>query len=88
MNNGRKPAVELPRSALSPFRYRVFRLIWVATLVSSFGGMIQGVGAAWMMVALAESPQMVTLVQASISLPIVLLSLVRGRARRAFDRAS
>ena len=78
--------MEPPLSALSPFRYRIFRLVWIATLISSFGGMIQGVGAAWMMVALAQSPQMVTLVQASITLPIVLLSLIAGALADSFDR--
>src|SRR3546814_14894950 len=48
--------------------------------------MIQGVGAAWMRVALAASPQMVTLVQASITLPIVMLALVAGALADAFDR--
>src|SRR5690606_37730973 len=76
----------LPRSAFSPFRYRIFRSVWIATLASSFGGMIQGVGAAWMMVDLGASPQMVTLVQAAITLPIVLLALMAGALADAFDR--
>ncbi len=75
-----------PTSAFSPFRHPVFRSVWIATLASSFGGMIQGVGAAWMMVNLGASPQMVTLVQASITLPIVLLALVAGALADAFDR--
>lgn len=73
-------------SALGPFRHPIFRSVWIATLASSFGGMIQGVGAAWMMVALAASAQMVTLVQASITLPIVLLALVAGALADAYDR--
>ena len=73
-------------SALSPFRHSIFRAVWIATLASSFGGMIQGVGAAWMMVSLGASPQMVTLVQASITLPIVILALVAGALADAFDR--
>jgi MFS family permease len=48
--------------------------------------MIQGVGAAWMMVALGAPAQMVTLVQASITLPIVILSLVAGALADGFDR--
>ena len=80
------PAAEPAGSALSPFGHSIFRSVWIATLASSFGGMIQGVGAAWMMVALAASAQMVTLVQASITLPIVMLSLVAGALADAFDR--
>src|SRR3546814_19584349 len=39
-----------------------------------------------MMVALAASAQMVTLVRASITLPIVMLALVAGALADAFDR--
>lgn len=70
----------------SPFQHNVFRAVWVATLLSSFGGMVQGVGAAWMMVAFNAPAHMVTLVQASITLPIVLLALVAGALADAFDR--
>ena len=81
-----KQAPGPPASALGPFRHGIFRSVWIATLASSFGGMIQGVGAAWMMVALGASAQMVTLVQASITLPIVILALVAGALADAFDR--
>ena len=64
----------------------MFFWVWIATLASSFGGMIQGVGAAWMMVTLDAPPQMVTLVQASITLPIVLLAMVSGALADSFDR--
>ena len=83
MTAGPRPAAS---SGLAPFRHAIFRSVWIATLVSSFGGMIQGVGAAWMMVTLGASPQMVTLVQASITLPIVLLALVAGALADGFDR--
>lgn len=86
MNDMPQPAPGPPASAFAPFRHGVFRSVWIATLASSFGGMIQGVGAAWMMVALGASAQMVTLVQASITLPIVMLALVAGALADAFDR--
>ena len=86
MSDNQAAASGPPASGLSPFRHGIFRSVWIATLVSSFGGMIQGVGAAWMMVSLAASPQMVTLVQASITLPIVLLALVAGALADGFDR--
>ena len=85
MNDSAQPVSE-QASALAPFRQGIFRSVWIATLASSFGGMIQGVGAAWMMVALGASAQMVTLVQASITLPIVMLALVAGALADAFDR--
>src|SRR3546814_16520353 len=73
-------------AAVAPVRQGSCRSVWIATLASSVVGMIQGVGAAWMMVALAASAQMVTLVQASITLPIVMLALVAGALADAFDR--
>jgi MFS family permease len=85
MGDNQEPAAAEP-AALAPFRHGIFRSIWITTLTSSCGGMIQGVGAAWMMVALAAPAQMVTLVQASITLPIVLLALVAGALADAFDR--
>ena len=86
MTDDRTAPADAAGSALTPFRHGIFRRVWIATLASSFGGMIQGVGAAWMMVALAASAQMVTLVQASITLPIVLLALLAGALADAYDR--
>jgi MFS family permease len=86
MSSDRAAPAAAAASGLAPFRHRIFRSVWIATVLSNFGGMIQGVGAAWMMVALAASPQMVTMVQASITLPIVLLALVAGALADAHDR--
>lgn len=86
MNDDRELAGESGASPFSPFHHGVFRSVWIATIVSSFGGMIQGVGAAWMMVGLAASAQMVTLVQAAVALPIVILSLVAGALADILDR--
>jgi MFS family permease len=73
-------------SALSPFRYPVFRSVWIASLLSNFGSLIQSVGASWMMLSIAPSPDMVALVQASTALPIMLFSLVAGAIADNMDR--
>src|SRR4029453_5238906 len=80
--------MDAPRapSALSPFSYPVFRSIWIASLLSNFGSLIQSVGASWMMLSIAASPDMVALVQASTALPIMLLSLVAGAMADNMDR--
>ncbi|RVM11753.1 MFS transporter, partial [Sinorhizobium meliloti] len=65
-------------SPLAPFRHDIFRTIWIASLASNFGGLIQAVGAAWLMTSISQSVNMVALVQASTSLPIMLFSLVSG----------
>lgn len=69
-----------------PFDYPIFRAVWIASLVSNFGGLIQSVGASWMMMSLSRSEQMVALVQASVTLPILLLSLLAGAIADNLDR--
>lgn len=71
---------------LSPFRHSTFRSVWFASLSSNFGSLIQTVGAAWMMTIIATSADMVTLVQASTALPIMLFSLVSGAIADNFNR--
>ena len=73
-------------SPLAPFRHRIFQSVWIASLASNFGSLIQGVGAAWMMTAISDSANMVALVQASTTLPIMLLSLPSGAVADSFDR--
>jgi len=73
-------------SPFAPLRHRAFRFIWLATLVSNFGGLIQSVGASWMMTSLAASADMVALVQASTTLPIMLFSLAAGAVADNHDR--
>lgn len=72
--------------ALAPFRHGIFRAVWSASLVSNFGGLIQGVGAAWMMTTIATSSYQVALVQASTTLPIMLFALIAGAIADSFNR--
>ncbi len=58
----------------------------MASTVSNLGGLIQSVGASWMMTSIAESADMVALVQASTTLPVMLLSLVAGAMADNLDR--
>jgi MFS family permease len=74
--------------ALAPFESGVFRNVWFATLASNLGSLIQGVGAAWMMTSISDSADLVALVQASTTLPIMLFSLVSGALADNFNRRS
>lgn len=74
------------RSPLLPLRNEAYRRIWLASISSNLGGLIQGVGAAWMMASISTSENMVALVQASNTAPIMLLSLVAGAVADSFDR--
>jgi MFS family permease len=71
---------------MAPFRHAVFRTLWVATLASNLGSLVQAVGAAWMMTTISDSSGMVALVQASTTLPIMIFSLVAGALADNFDR--
>lgn len=73
-------------SAFVPLRQPIFRAVWIASLASNFGGLIQAVGASWMMTAIAASPDMVALVQASTTLPVMLFSLAAGAISDNYDR--
>jgi len=75
-------------SVLAPFRHETFRLLWLATLVSNLGGLVQSVGAGWMMTTLTDSHNMIALVQASTTLPIMVFSLAAGALADNFDRRS
>ncbi|VXC78708.1 MFS transporter [Sphingomonas sp. AX6] len=70
----------------APLSIPVFRAVWIASMASNFGGLIQSVGASWLMTSLTPSSQMVALVQASTALPILLLSLWSGAVADNLDR--
>lgn len=71
---------------LAPFQHGIFRSIWIASLASNFGALIQTVGAAWLMTSISTSAGMVALVQASAALPVMLFSVVAGAIADNFDR--
>lgn len=74
------------QSPLAPLRHPNFRLIWTATLASNLGSLVQGVGAAWAMAELTPSEGMVALVQASTTLPVMVLAVAAGALADNFDR--
>lgn len=94
MNDERRqeaaPVPPAPRpartSALAPLRNPTFRTFWFASLASNLGGLIQAVAAAWTMTTLTSSADMVALVQASTTLPIMLFALASGAVADTFDR--
>lgn len=83
---GTNPAAPVTGSAFSPFRYPVFRAIWIANLFSNLGSTIQSVGAAWLMTDLTSSNQLIALVQASVTFPIMMFGVFAGAIADNFDR--
>lgn len=73
-------------STLAPFKSQAFRSLWAATLVSNLGGLIQTVGAGWLMTLISSSHSMVGLVQGATTLPVVIFSLLAGALADNFNR--
>ncbi|MEP6997389.1 MAG: MFS transporter [Betaproteobacteria bacterium] len=81
------PTATLPApSAWSPLQNRLFRSLWIATIVSNVGTWMQDVGAGWLMTSLSSSPSMVALVEAADSIPMMLLALPAGAVADIVDR--
>ncbi len=70
----------------APLRHMVFRRIWLASLLSNLGLLIQGVGAAWAMTQMTSSADKVALVQTALMLPIMLISMPAGAIADMYDR--
>ena len=73
-------------SITAPLRHSVFRRIWLASLLSNLGLLIQGVGAAWAMTQMTSSADKVALVQTALMLPIMLISMPAGAIADMHDR--
>src|SRR4029453_9106746 len=73
-------------SPWSPLNEPIFRALWIATVASNIGTLMQDVGESWLMVSLTTSPMLVALVETAGSLPIVLLALPAGALADVVDR--
>src|SRR5580692_1287986 len=79
-------AAASPGSAWSPFRHRLFALMWGGQFVSNIGGWMQTVAAQWLMLTLTGSAAYVALVQTAAGLPVVLFAIVAGTVGDLVDR--
>jgi MFS family permease len=70
----------------APLRHSTFRRIWLASLLSNLGLLIQGVGAAWAMTQMTSSADQVALVQTALMLPVMLISMPAGAIADMYDR--
>src|SRR5215469_13280696 len=67
-------------------RYRTFRLLWIATVVSNVGGWMFSAASGWLMTSLNPDPLVVSLVQVATSLPLFLFGLPAGALADMVDR--
>jgi predicted MFS family arabinose efflux permease len=70
----------------APLRHVVFRRIWLASLLSNLGLLIQAVGAAWAMTQMTPDADKVALVQTALMLPVMLISMPAGAIADMYDR--
>ncbi|WP_338830055.1 MFS transporter [Bradyrhizobium sp. 27S5] len=75
-----------PDSITAPLRHSIFRRIWLASLLSNLGILIQGVGAAWAMTQMSSEADKVALVQTALMLPVMLISMPAGAIADMHDR--
>ncbi len=80
------PASSASGSSWQPLRQPVFRMLWIATVVSNIGSWMNDVGVNWAMLTLSASPLSVALVQAASSLPMFLFALPSGVMADIVDR--
>jgi len=70
----------------APLRHMAFRRIWLASLLSNLGLLIQAVGAAWAMTQMTSSADDVALVQTALMLPVMFISMPAGAIADMYDR--
>jgi MFS family permease len=70
----------------APLRHGTFRRIWLASLLSNLGSLIQGVGAAWAMTQMTPMADKVALVQTALMLPVMLIAMPAGAIADMYDR--
>lgn len=80
------PLVAVAVSPWQPLRQRVFRMLWIATVVSNVGSWMNDVGINWTMLTLSADPLSVAMVQAASSLPMFLFALPSGVMADIVDR--
>lgn len=73
-------------SPWAPLSVPLFRLFWMASLVSNLGTWVHEIGAGWLMASLDSSPQMVSAVRVAMSLPMTFLAIPAGVLADRIDR--
>src|SRR6201982_239729 len=86
MTASSKRSMFASEAVAAPLRHSVFRRIWLASLLSNLGLLIQAVGAAWAMTQMASSADKVALVQTALMLPVMLISMPAGAIADMYDR--
>src|SRR3954451_2844870 len=74
------------RSTWSPFKYQLFRALWISSTASHIGSYMTDVGQGWLMSSLTPSPLIVSLLLTAESLPFFVFGLPAGALADIVDR--
>jgi MFS family permease len=86
MNAPSRRQIFSTKGIAAPLRHLAFRRIWLASLLSNLGLLIQAVGAAWAMTQMTASADKVALVQTALMLPVMFISMPAGAIADMYDR--
>jgi MFS family permease len=73
-------------SPWAPLGQRAFRWLWLGMFIGYIGVWMQTVGAQWLLVDAPNAAALVSLVQAAMTMPVMLLALPGGVLADSFDR--
>ena len=80
------PVSVVDSSPWAPLGQRAFRWLWLGMFIAYIGVWMQTVGAQWLLVDAPNAAALVSLVQAAMTMPVMLLALPGGVLADSFDR--
>jgi MFS family permease len=72
--------------SFAPLRYRVFAVLWAATVLGNVGSFMRDVASSWLVTDLSSNPAAVALMQTAATLPVFLLAIPAGVLSDILDR--
>jgi len=73
-------------SPWAPFQYRIFTIVWIATVLSNTGTWMYNAAAGWLMTNLTSDAFVVSLVQVANALPMFMFALLAGVLSDILDK--
>jgi MFS family permease len=67
-----------PSGAWAPLRRRLFVVLWLASVLTNLAAFMIGLGTAWVLTDLTDSPLLIALLPAAVALPMFALALFAG----------
>jgi MFS family permease len=74
------------RTPWAPFQYRIFTIVWIATVLSNTGTWMYNAAAGWLMTNLTSDTFVVSLIQVANALPMFMFAIVAGALSDIVDK--